>query len=382
VRRSSEKILTTHIGSLPDFVVLDETAADHEAKLRAAIAGAVKRQRDAGLDIINEGEFAKHGDWLRYVESRLGGFEPRMEPTTVFTAGKDREEFADFYKYATENGTLFYRPSERATLNRPVPAWACTAPVVYRGQAAMQREIELFRAALGAFPAGDAFLTTTAPASLEPYRRNEFYKSEEEYVFAIADAMRVEYKMIADAGFLVHVDDAWLVALWDRIGIPMGLPAFKKFCLMRIEALNHALKGIPPEQVRYHLCWGSWHGPHVYDIAMKDIVDVMLKVNAQCYLFEAANARHEHEYDVWESVKLPDGKIIAPGMVTHSTDVVEHPELVSQRIVRFARLVGKENVIAGCDCGFGRRSHPQIGWAKLKALVEGAALATKALKYH
>jgi len=380
MRRSSQKILTTHIGSLPDFVVLDPTAPDHDAKLTALVADAIQRQREVGLDIINEGEFTKHGDWLRYVEGRLGGFEPRMDPQTVFTAGKDREVFADFYKYATEQGTLFYRPKEN--LVRPVPSWACVGPISYRGQDALAQEIDVFRTALGGAASRDAFLTTTAPASLEPYRKNEFYKSEEEFVYAIADAMRVEYQMITKAGFLVQIDDAWIPALWDRIGIQMGLEAFRKYCLMRVEALNHALKGIPQEQVRYHLCWGSWHGPHVYDMPMKDIVDVMLKVDAQCYLFEAANARHEHEWIVWETVKLPAGKIIAPGMVTHSTDVVEHPELVSQRIQRFAALVGKENVMAGCDCGFGRRSHPQIGWAKLKTLVEGAALATQALKYH
>ena len=380
MRRSSEKILTTHIGSLPDFVVLDTTAGDHDARLRTAVGDAIRKQRDCGLDIINEGEFTKHGDWLRYVEGRLGGFEPRMDPQTVFTAGKDREVFADFYKYATEQGTLFYRPKEN--LVRPVPSWACVGPISYRGQDALAQEIDVFRTALGGAASRDAFLTTTAPASLEPYRKNEFYKSEEEFVYAIADAMRVEYQMITKAGFLVQIDDAWIPALWDRIGIQMGLEAFRKYCLMRVEALNHALKGIPQEQVRYHLCWGSWHGPHVYDMPMKDIVDVMLKVDAQCYLFEAANARHEHEWIVWETVKLPAGKIIAPGMVTHSTDVVEHPELVSQRIQRFAALVGKENVMAGCDCGFGRRSHPQIGWAKLKTLVEGAALATQALKYH
>ncbi len=379
MRRSTEKILTTHVGSLPDFVALDPNAPDHEAKLRALVAEAVTKQREVGVDIINEGEFAKYGDWLRYAESRLGGCEPRKVASTVFIEGKDREEFAAFYKYATERGTLFYRPNE--DLTRGASFFACTAEITYRGQAAMAREIEVFQAALGAQAPQDAFLTTTAPASLEPYRRNEFYKSEEEFVYAIADAMRTEYQMIAQAGFLVQVDDAWIPALWDRIGIKMGLAAFKKYCLMRVEALNHALKGIAPEQIRYHFCWGSWHGPHVYDIAMADIVDVMLRVNAQCYLFEAANARHEHEYVVWENVKLPAGKIIVPGMVTHSTDVVEHPELVSQRIQRFAKLVGKENVMAGADCGFGRRSHPQIGWAKLRALVDGAALATKVLKY-
>ena len=379
MRRSTDKILTTHIGSLPDFVALDPNAPDHEAKLHALVADAVAKQRETGLDIINEGEFAKYGDWLRYAESRLGGCEPRKVASTVFIEGKDREEFAAFYKYATERGTLFYRPNE--DLSRGASSFACTGPITYQGQAAMAREIEVFRAALGAHPPQDAFLTTTAPASLEPYRKNEFYKSEEEFVYAIADAMRTEYQMIAQAGFLLQVDDAWIPALWDRIGIKMGLAAFKNYCLMRVEALNHALAGINPEQIRYHFCWGSWHGPHVYDIAMADIVDVMLRVNAQCYLFEAANPRHEHEYVVWESVKLPPAKIIVPGMVTHSTDVVEHPELVSQRIQRFAKLVGKDNVLAGADCGFGRRSHPQIGWAKLKALVEGAALATKALKY-
>jgi 5-methyltetrahydropteroyltriglutamate--homocysteine methyltransferase len=380
MRRSREKILTTHVGSLPDFVVLDINASDHDSRLRAAVLDAVKKQRDAGLDIINEGEFTKHGDWLRYVESRLSGFEPRMEKFTVFHAGKDREVFADFYKYATDRGTLFYRPTE--SLVSPIPSWACTGPVAYRGEDAMRREIEVFRTALGSFPQSDAFLTTTAPASLEPYRKNEFYKSDEEFVYALADAMRAEYRLIADSGFLLQIDDAWIPALWDRIGITTGLEAFKKYCLMRVEALNHALAGIPPEKIRYHFCWGSWHGPHVYDLPMKDIVDVMLRVNAQCYLFEAANARHEHEYVVWESVKLPEDKIIVPGMVTHSTDVVEHPELVAQRIVRFANLVGKENVMAGADCGFGRRSHPQIGWAKLESLVEGAVLATRALKYH
>jgi 5-methyltetrahydropteroyltriglutamate--homocysteine methyltransferase len=191
--------------------------------------------------------------------------------------------------------------------------------------------------------------------------------------------MRVEYRAIVDAGFVVQVDDAWLPALWDRIGIGMGLEAFKRRCEIRVEALNHALAGIPEDRIRYHLCWGSWHGPHAYDLEMKFIVDVMLKVKACAYSFEGANARHEHEYAVWESVKLPPGKLIIPGVITHSTDVIEHPELVAQRIARFAALVGKENVIAGADCGFGGRSHPQIAWAKLKSLTEGAALASQIL---
>jgi 5-methyltetrahydropteroyltriglutamate--homocysteine methyltransferase len=377
MRRSTDKILTTHVGSLPDP---QPSAPGDEAQRRERVIAAIKRQREVGLDIINEGEYTKDGDWLRYIEGRLSGFEQRSVTQSVFNQGKDREEFAAFYKYATESGTLFYRPGEDMT--RGASSWVCTGPVVYRGQDAMRREIEMTRAALGAQAPGDVFLTTTAPASLEPYRRNEFYPTEEEFLTALADAMKVEYQMIAQAGFLLQVDDAWTAALWDRIGIPMGLPAFKKYCMLRVEALNHALAGIPPEQIRYHLCWGSWHGPHMYDIALGDLVDVMLRVNAGAYSFEAANVRHEHEYHLWETVKLPEGKIIIPGVVTHSTDVVEHPALVSERIQRFAQRVGKENVIAGADCGFGRRSHPQIGWAKLKVLVEGAKLASQELGYE
>src|SRR5262249_34430135 len=248
------------------------------------------------------------------------------------------------------------------------PRWVCTGPIAYRGQAALAREIELCRACVA--PA-EGFLTSTAPASFEPYRDNEFYKSEEEFVYALAEAMRTEYETIAGAGFLLQVDDAWLPALWDRIGIGMGLDAFRRRSLMRVEALNHALANIPEERIRYHLCWGSWHGPHAYDLEMIHLVDIMLKVKAQAYLFEAANARHEHEYAVWDTVKPPEGKILVPGVVTHSTDVVEHPELVSQRIQRFAELVGKENVMAGRACGLRRRSHPPIASAKLKSPVEG-----------
>ncbi|HEX4111250.1 MAG TPA: cobalamin-independent methionine synthase II family protein [Stellaceae bacterium] len=374
MKRSTAKILTTHIGALPD---LSPVAADNDATLEADVKAVVAKQREIGLDAINEGEYTKGGDWLGYVEHRFGGFEQRPPAATPLIAqGKDREAFADFYRYATERGTLFYMPGRRNSMARAT--WVCTGPVTYQAQADVQREIDLLKAFV---PAEDAFLTSTAPASLEVYRRNEFYKSEEEYVFAIADAMRVEYEAIANSGVALQVDDAWLPALWDRIGIAMGLEAFRRRCEIRVEALNHALANIPEDRVRYHLCWGSWHGPHVYDLEMVHLVDIMLKVKAQAYLFEAANARHEHEYDVWEQVTLPAGKIVVPGCVTHSTDVVEHPELVSQRIQRFAKLVGKENVMAGTDCGFGWRSHPEIAWAKLNALVEGAARATKALKY-
>jgi 5-methyltetrahydropteroyltriglutamate--homocysteine methyltransferase len=377
MKRSTDKILTTHIGSLPELVPLDKAAPDYAARLRKSVADVVAKQREIGLDVVNEGEYTKGGDWLSYVEERFAGFEarPPAGAQSPLVQGKDREEFAAFYQYASERGTLFYAPGQQIRTVRPM--YVCTAPLAYRGQADLQREIDILAASVAP---EDSFLTTTAPASLEPYRRNEFYKSEEAFIYAIAEAMKTEYETIAKAGFLLQVDDAWLPAMWDRIGMQMGLDAFRKWCTMRIEALNHALVNVPEEQIRYHLCWGSWHGPHAYDIEMSKIVDIMLKVKAQAYLFEAANARHEHEYDVWESVKLPDGKILVPGCVTHSTDIVEHPELVSQRIQRFARLVGKENVMAGTDCGFGGRSHPQIAWAKLKALVEGAERATRALR--
>ena len=376
MRRSDTKILSTHVGSLP-FLAHDRGLAVGDlTQLAQDVAAVVAQQRAAGIDIINEGEYAKGGDWLRYMQDRFGGFTEIAEPTgkPLIEQGKDREEFADFYRYAGDRGTLFYTPGAQIAKKRPVQA--CTGPVSYTGQAELKREIDLTVAAAGT---ADVFLTSTAPASLEVYRHNRFYKSDEDYVYALAEAMRAEYEAIAAAGLILQVDDAWLPALWDRIGISMGLAAFRARCEMRIEALNHALRNIAEDRVRYHLCWGSWHGPHAYDLGLEKIVDLMLKVKAQAYLVEAANARHEHEVAVWDTVKLPPGKILIPGVVTHSTDVIEHPELVSQRLQSYARRVGKENIVAGTDCGFGGRSHPQIAWAKLRSLAEGAALAGKAL---
>ena len=378
MQRSVARILTTHVGSLP-FLSLDRgVAAGDQTRLKEDVAAIVARQRDIGIDIINEGEYAKGGDWLRYMQNRFGGFTDIApdDEKPLIERGKDREEFAEFYKYATERGTLFYTPGAQIAKRRPVQA--CTAPVTYVGQAELKKEIDVTLAVAGT---ANVFLTSTAPGSLEVYRRNRYYKNDEEYVFALAEAMRVEYEAIAGAGLILQIDDAWLPALWDRIGIAMGLAAFRARCAMRIEALNHALRNIPEDRVRYHLCWGSWHGPHAYDLELEHIVDLLLKVKAQAFLIEGANARHEHEVAVWDKVKLPDGKILIPGVVTHSTDVVEHPELVAQRLERYARRVGRENVIAGADCGFGGRSHPQIAWAKLRAMVEGAALASKVLRF-
>jgi len=379
MKHSCDRILTTHVGSLPEEAPFDAHMPNYSTSLSEAVAAVVRKQYEVGLDIINEGEYTKGGDWLSYMEKRFSGFESRRpdpSPKPLIEQGQDREDFAAFYRYAADRGTLFYLPGEQIRQRRPVSV--CVGPITYTGQAALQHEIDLLREHAAA---GVAFLTTTAPGSLEVYRRNEYYRSEEEFVFAIAEAVRVEYEMIANAGLLVQVDDAWLPALWDRIGIGMGLEAFRRRCLLRVEALNHALRNVPESQVRYHMCWGSWHGPHAYDLELSHLVDILLRVKAQAYLIEGANARHEYEYVVWDQVRLPEGKILVPCVVTHSTDIIEHPELVSQRICRYAHRVGRENVMAGADCGFGGRSHPQIAWAKLAALVEGARLASRELGY-
>jgi len=367
MQQSTHKILTTHVGSLP---------APEGRTGEAAVRQLVEWQRQTGLDIINEGESTKGGDWLSFTDDRFGGFTAgeRKGPPIV-TLGKDREEFAHFYKWATERGTLFFEPGDQ--IKKVRQHWICTGPITYTGHAVLRREIDLLKTVAGS--GNELFLTSTAPASLEVYRSNEYYSKDGDFVYALADALREEYNAIVNAGMILQIDDAWLPALWDRIGIGMGLEAFLRHCRVRVEALNHALRGIPEDRVRYHLCWGSWHGPHAYDLELKHLVDILLSVKAQAYLIEAANARHEHEYAVWETVQLPEGKILIPGVITHSTDVVEHPELVSQRIQRFTALLGKENVIAGADCGFGGRTHPQIAWAKLRSLADGAKLATATL---
>ena len=368
-------IRTTHVGSLPGPPGFDPTASLSDVELRAAAAWVLEQQRSIGLDFVNEGELTKGGDWLAYMEGRLGGFEARAMPNrrSIMIEGRDRADFAEFYRWAAERQTLFFYADKRMPVARRF--LVCTGPILYTGTEALRRELDILGSV--ARDRSICFMTSTAPASLEPYRANEFYRSEEEFVAALSEAMRSEYEAIAASGFLLQIDDAWLVALWDRIGIAMGLEAFKQRSRLRIEALNHALANVPEERIRYHLCWGSWHGPHAHDLPLADFVEVMLSVKARYYSFEAANVRHEHEYEVWRDVRLPQDKVIIPGVVTHSTDLVEHPRLVAQRIERFARLVGPERVIAGTDCGFGGRVHPQIAWAKLRSLVEGARLASR-----
>jgi 5-methyltetrahydropteroyltriglutamate--homocysteine methyltransferase len=381
MRKSTDRILTTHVGNLPTpHDIWPESGEVDEARLRQVVQDVVKQQRDVGMDIVNEGEATKGGNWVAFVNDRLTGFKPRPAGGSIklLLESADWQEFGEFYKAAMEGGTLFEQTRSAPVQTRTMD-WGCSGEVTYCGQKQLQREIDCLKAAIGNTPPGDAFLTSTAPSSIEPGRVNDHYKTQEDFVFAIAEALRVEYEAIAKAGFLVQIDDAWLAALWDRIGIPMGMAAYQKYCAIRVEALNHALRNIPVEQIRYHLCWGSWHGPHKHDIELKDIVGTMLSIKAQTYLFEAANVRHEHEFAVWKTVKLPDDKILAPGVVTHSTPLIEHPELVASRIERFANIVGRERVIASTDCGVGLRCHPQIAWAKLKSLSEGAALASKNL---
>jgi 5-methyltetrahydropteroyltriglutamate--homocysteine methyltransferase len=380
MRVSTDRILTTHVGALPAYPGLWGEAGVNEQLLPAAVTDVIRRQRAAGTDIVNEGEYTKAGHWTQFVSERLGGFEPVPAGSSLelLADSADWKEFGAFYKAAAEGGTLFESTRSTGDQTRNMD-WACTAPVRYVGQRQLQREIDCLRNNLGDVAPGDAFLTSTAPASLVPGRENRYYKSEEEYVYALAEAMRVEYEAIVQAGLLLQVDDAWLAALWDRIGVQMGLEAYQRWCAVRVDALNHALRNIPEDRVRYHLCWGSWHGPHAHDIPMRDIVHVMLRVKAQAFLFEAANARHEHEYTIWETVQLPADRILVPGVVSHATTLIEHPELVSQRIQRFAKIVGRERVMAGTDCGLGLRCHEQVAWAKLKALSDGAALASAVL---
>jgi 5-methyltetrahydropteroyltriglutamate--homocysteine methyltransferase len=342
-------------------------------RVKAAILEVVHLQRESGLDIVNDGELSK-SSWSSYVNERLSGFaESVSEGKGSLARGRDRKVFQEFYDeydkiqpFRTVNGSR----------------WTdviCDAPISYNGQTAVQLDIENLKIAYAAIEAEEAFITAVAPGSIITRRINKYYPTEEAFLFAIAEAMKSEYKAIVDAGFLLQIDDPQLVTRYDAEDPPANTEQYRKLAGPRVEALNHALADIPEDRVRYHICWGGWHGPHTTDLPLKDIVSLLLQIRAGAYLIEAANARHEHEWHVWEQVKLPEGKILIPGVVSHATNVVEHPELVAERILRFANLIGRENVIAGTDCGLGGRLHRQLVWAKLKALSEGASLATRQL---
>ena len=386
MKRSVDRILTTHVGSLIRPQPLQEFLRAKQASkpfdlqaydhcLTRSVADVVRRQAEAGIDVISDGEFGKSISWSQYVLERLSGFERRaVKPGgNPFQRGADRERFAEFYAELDAH-------EEVATRTDSV----CVGPINYTGQAELQRDIENFKAALKGVNVEETFLPVAAPASVIPDRKNEYYKSDEECLFAIGAAMRTEYKMIVDAGFLLQLDDARAAVTYDRMVPPAAFADYRKWVDMHMEVLNHAIEGLPPERIRYHVCWGSWPGPHTTDVPLKEIVDLILKVKVGAYVIEGANPRHEHEWKVWKDVKLPHGKVLIPGVISHATNVVEHPELVAERIGRYARLVGRENVLAGTDCGFAqgpfyRRVHPSIMWAKLEALAQGARLASKEL---
>lgn len=398
----SDRILTSHAGSLPrpeDLVALnldrmegrfdDEDA--YQRELAQAVTGIVARQREVGIDLVNDGEYGHsmghrydYGSWWTYVFQRLGGLEvvptPALEiaqarpkpgqlALATFAERRDWNEFLDAYRDPS-SGCALPTPPEIG----PV----CRGPITYTGHEAIERDIANFKAALAAAGLETGFLNSVAPGSGARFG-NEYYDNDEELIYACADALREEYQAIIDAGLMLQLDDPGIAENWDQIVPEPTVEDYKRFTMVRVEALNHAIRDLPTDRIRFHLCWGSWHGPHVTDIPMADIVEVMLQINAGAYSFEAANVRHEHEWRVWREVKLPDGKRILPGVVSHSTNVVEHPQLVADRIANFAEGVGADNVIASTDCGLGGRVHPQVAWAKLQSLVEGARLASAQL---
>jgi 5-methyltetrahydropteroyltriglutamate--homocysteine methyltransferase len=373
MKRSDQRILTTHVGSLPRPPEL--LAAPTDELLRKSVADVVKQQEDVGIDIPSDGEFGKRS-WATYILDRVTGFEvhsERLQP--LVWLGRDRDRFPEFFEKEMPNA-LTGAPTE-----------VCVAPITYTGAPAMQRDIHNFQHALQqAGHTGDAFLPVVAPASTAYNGINEYYSSEKDYVYAIADALKTEYHAIVDAGLLVQVDDAVLANMYDHL-VQTSPEHYRKWAQLRVDALNHALQGIPEDRVRYHVCFGSWHVPHVADAPLDALVDLIVQVRAGAYSIEAANPRHEHEWRVWENHKLPEGRILIPGVITHHVTTVEHPRLVADRIVRYARLVGRENVIAGTDCGFAQaamtqRVHPTVMWAKFAALVEGARLASVELWPH
>ncbi|MDP2411770.1 MAG: cobalamin-independent methionine synthase II family protein [Pseudolabrys sp.] len=386
MKRSTDRILTTHVGSLIRPQALQEflrarqggkpyDVKAYQACLTASVAEVVRQQEAAGVDIPSDGEFGKSISWAQYALERLSGFERRpikQDSANPFKRGADRTKFAEFYAELDSKEAV-------ATVNEAI----CVGPIAYTGQAELQTDIDNFKAALKGTKIEEAFMPVAAPASVIPDRKNEFYKSDEELQEAIADAMRTEYKMIVDAGFVVQLDDARSAVTYDRMVPPATFADYKRWLEKQIDILNHAIDGLPADRIRYHICWGSWPGPHVSDVPLKDIVDVILKARVGAFVIEGANPRHEHEWKVWKDARL-DGRVLIPGVISHATNVVEHPELVAERIVRLAKLVGRENVIAGTDCGFAqgpfyRRVHPTVMWAKLEAMAEGARLASREL---
>jgi 5-methyltetrahydropteroyltriglutamate--homocysteine methyltransferase len=382
MKRSTARILTTHCGSLPrpkdllDLMKSKASGQSHDpeafaARVERAVGEIVRQQSESGVDILTDGEQGKLG-FFAYVRERLDGFEPRPNARYArFTA--ETEAFPEYYE------EYMNRAMTGGSVSAIVPL-VCTGPVTYRGGEALRRDIENLKAALEGVNAEDVFMPAVAPSGVG---FNEYYPSEEAYFLAVGEAMRTEYLAIVGAGFVLQIDDPFLTEIFSRPSLDG--PERRKAAEMWVEALNHSLRSIPPDRVRFHTCYGINEGPRVHDAPLEDIVEVMLKINAGAYSFEAANPRHEHEYHVWENIGLPEGKVLIPGVVTHASNIVEHPELIAERIGRYARLVGRENVIAGTDCGFSSQAtyhpeiHPTVVWAKFEAMAEGARLATRQL---
>jgi len=395
MRHSTDRILTSHAGSLirPPEVVDFETARQrgeeideeaYEKALALAVADVVRKQVEAGIDVVDDGEFSKSG-WGTYINGRVSGFENQPGRTQPINyRGRDSERFAEFFSsegYRSAQG-MGQRTAALGGAQARQTADVCIAPITYNDRRIRQDVINLKEAAAKA-GAAESFQAVVAPASAAHNAINEYYKTEEEYVYALAEALKQEYEVINAAGILVQADDAVLANAYDYL-MAISPDRYRQWAELRIEALNYALSNVPEENVRYHLCYGSWHAPHVADAPLEEIVDLIVRVKAQAYSLEAANVRHEHEWRVWEDVKLPEGRMLIPGVVTHHTLSVEHPRLVADRIIRYANIVGRENVIAGTDCGFAQgsgtqRVHPTIQWAKLEALREGAEIASKEL---
>jgi 5-methyltetrahydropteroyltriglutamate--homocysteine methyltransferase len=387
MKRSEDRILTTHVGSLIRPPELQEflrakqggkpyDRKAYEACLTNSVADVVRRQEQAGIDVVSDGEFGKSISWSQYALERLSGFERRpikQDTANPFKRGADRTKFAEFY--AELDAVMGVATTVEAI---------CTGPIQYTGQAELQTDIDNFKAALKTAKVEEGFLPVAAPASVIPDRKNEYYKTEAELQTAIAAAMRTEYKMIIDSGLLVQLDDARNAVTYDRMVPPATFADYRQWLSGQVDIINHAIEGLPADRIRYHVCWGSWPGPHVSDVPLKDIIDLILKVKVGAYVIEGANPRHEHEWKVWANAKLAPGQVLIPGVISHATNVVEHPELVAERIVRLAKIVGRDNVIAGTDCGFAqgpfhRRVHPSIMWAKLESLATGARLASQEL---
>jgi 5-methyltetrahydropteroyltriglutamate--homocysteine methyltransferase len=392
MKTSTSRILTTHTGSLPrppDLVTLLNRkelgeaydGAAYQDRIRQAIADIVRAQADIGIDIIDDGEHSKV-NWMAYARARLSGLDEIDSPPRFRGPTRDSQAFPQSYEdmrvmLAARSGAIVAKRTVRPR------AQVCTGPIAYVGQQELATDIANLKQAMKGVAAEEAFMTAISPSNLELYYENRHYTSGEEYLAALAEAMRVEYKAIVDAGFLLQIDDPRMATHYNR-AIDASIEDCRRFIALRVEALNHALRGIPPERVRFHTCYSVNIAPRVHDFELRHLVDLMLRINAGAYLIEAANPRHEHEWQVWQDVRLPDGKILVPGVVSHCIHLVEHPELVAQRLVRFAEVVGRERVIAGTDCGFGTSGagdevHPEVAWAKLRALVEGARIASRRL---